>query len=101
MKPHKHRDLIIAWADGAEIEYRPVDHPDWHSNPYPTWDGPGEYRIKQQPKPDYERVFKLEANPVLGLRFSDCTNEVRNLGEQWICCTFDGETCRLKAVEII
>ena len=29
MKPHKHAELIKAWADGAEIQQR-VDGEEWH-----------------------------------------------------------------------
>jgi len=50
MKPHKHAELIKAWADGREIQYRsfhPWDtqwqkeygEPDWNSREF-------EYRIK-------------------------------------------------------
>lgn len=53
--PHKHAELIKAWADGAEIECRSVS-----VNKWVTLDGPGgdtqpawldgcEYRIKPQP----------------------------------------------------
>ena len=45
---HKHCDLIKAWADGAEIQYKEMFMPTWSD----TWDNkPGwcedtEYRIK-------------------------------------------------------
>ena len=49
-KPHKHADLIKAWADGAEIECR---NPDYHpADPWlpagtnPSWFEDFEYRIK-------------------------------------------------------
>ena len=59
MKPHKHAELIKAWADGAEIEYRiySVDSwTDWKDCVEPTWitDWDFEYRIKPEPKPDVE-----------------------------------------------
>ncbi len=50
MKPHKHAELIKAWADGAEIEYK---------SPYgwspiegrnPSWLDNSEYRIKPEKK---------------------------------------------------
>lgn len=51
MKPHKHAELIKAWADGAEIqEYiRPISSNwefEWTDNPNPTWERDNEYRIK-------------------------------------------------------
>ena len=51
MKPHKHAEMIKAWADGAEIEcYNGLGYwledknPDWHA-----WNG---YRIKPETKPE-------------------------------------------------
>ncbi len=49
-KPHKHAELIKAWADGAEIEVR-ADHSDiWEAIESPRWFKCLEYRIKPQPK---------------------------------------------------
>lgn len=46
--PHKHADLIKAWADGAEIEVKSV-HMDWTPvSPYPSWALGFEYRIKPE-----------------------------------------------------
>ena len=52
--PHKHADLIKAWADGAVIECRfgkyaspkPMIN-DWKVVPQPNWASDREYRIKQ------------------------------------------------------
>ena len=53
MTPHKHRDLIKAWADGAEIQSRHYppnkeQQIDWRTTYNPTWttDPYVEYRIK-------------------------------------------------------
>lgn len=48
-KPHKHAELIKAWADGAEIERYYVMH--WAPVDYPSWHPETEFRIKP------ERVF--------------------------------------------
>ena len=48
MKPHKHADLIKAWADGAEIQVL-IDN-NWHDAASPCWDFGCEYRAK--PKND-------------------------------------------------
>lgn len=44
-KPHKHAEVIKAWADGAEIE---LMHPDgaWTDSGIPTWSIWNVYRIK-------------------------------------------------------
>jgi len=41
---HKHADLIIEWANGADIEY--FDHSGkWDSIPTPSWDEDKMYRL--------------------------------------------------------
>ena len=51
MARHKHADLIIAWANGAEIELLREDGT-WLYAKYPSWIPEREYRIKPEPKPD-------------------------------------------------
>jgi hypothetical protein len=71
-KYHKHHDLIIQWAKGAEIEY--LDYQgDWEDASTPSWSKRMEYRIKPTPpktkyrarplvtKTDKERIAELEA----------------------------------------
>lgn len=48
-KPHKHAELIKAWADGAEIEYRHEICHAWNTTLNPTWKEYTQYRIKPQP----------------------------------------------------
>lgn len=45
MKPQKHAEVIKAWADGAEIEYR-NNGLTWACATTPTWDERVEFRIK-------------------------------------------------------
>lgn len=58
---HKHADLIIAWANGAKIQYRDPDYSDgeWDETTHPTWSEYKEYRIK--PKTMKYRVALLTA----------------------------------------
>ena len=44
-KPHKHADLIKAWADGAEIQCHCEDY-GWIDTSYPEWREFNNYRIK-------------------------------------------------------
>lgn len=98
-KPHKHAELIKAWADGAEIqckcwtgnEWRTIqDTPQWHEN--------RDYRIKPEPKPDV--VFYVNANldrAKSGEIYSTTTcHHCDN-----IKLTFDGETGKLKSAEVL
>ena len=56
MKPHKHAELIKAWADGAEIECR--DCRVWYHAKDPKWQEDMEYRIKPKTKPDIVKTLR-------------------------------------------
>jgi hypothetical protein len=49
MTKHKWHDEIVAWADGAEIEFKSASLV-WEKATYPQWDEFHLYRIKPQPK---------------------------------------------------
>jgi hypothetical protein len=91
-KPHKHAELIKAWADGAEIEVK-ADVNYWLLTKAPTWYVDYEYRIKREPKPDVVKELCLI-----------CPKG--NLSNAALCdpnlkLTFDGETGKLKAAEVL
>jgi hypothetical protein len=48
---HKHYDLIMAWADGAEIEYFHIGCQQWFKETNPLWKENLEYRVK--PKEEF------------------------------------------------
>ena len=96
---HKHYDCIVAWAEGKTIQNfndRRMCWEDLTGDPY--WVSNFQYRIK--PEPDVVKIFYLESNPLLGLRFSEEINPIQEKTKR-IRCTFDGETYMLKAVEMI
>ena len=104
MARHKHADLIVAWANGAEIQYREYDREYWNNVEYPSWIEDYEYRVKPEPKPDvvlyaYGEFFSCghENSPVAYLtnaypQIDKCNN---------LKLTFDGETLKLKSAEVI
>jgi hypothetical protein len=94
-QPHKHADLIHAWADGAEIQIKSVVDGDWFDSPYPTWAERFEYRIKPEPKPDVVR-YAITTDTFVEMCPTGCA-----CGQAAIKLTFDGETLELKAVEMI
>ena len=52
-QPHKHKDLIIAWANGAEIQYKTLSkekNNEWEDIWAPLWSENTEYRVKPEPK---------------------------------------------------
>ena len=49
-KPHKHAELIKAWADGAQIEWYCKISKIWREVNPPQWSESNEYRIKPEEK---------------------------------------------------
>ena len=100
--PHKYAELIKAWADGAEIEYKYAYHSEgWRPAKCPNWDAEFvEYRIKPEPKPDitfYGRAVltSFDTPPIVGgLGNTQSSLDTLKL-------TFDGETGKLKSAEVL
>lgn len=93
--PHKHADLIKAWADGAEIQCRDGTCPSlWDDITCPSWSTACDYRIKPEPKPDFSMERRIEAEGQRDLIGRICANPN-------VKFTFDGETHKLKKVEIV
>lgn len=98
--PHKHAELIKAWADGAEIEvYEPYAGKYIGLITAPVWHEANLYRIKPEPKPDVS-FYGVAINEsgiarvhYLGPENSRVDNNLR--------LTFDGETGALKAAEVL
>jgi hypothetical protein len=53
-KPHKHADLIHAWANGAEIQFKGAEG--WFYARNPTWHDDTEYRIKPKEPQWWENI---------------------------------------------
>ncbi len=93
--PHVHAALIKAWADGAIIQGRPHGYTQWTDTTYtPAWRADCEYRIKPEPKPDIKVALNLMCLEGGGLVLSP------NSPDNFIA-TFDRETGKLKAVELL
>jgi len=91
---HKHADLIHAWAEGAQIEYRSALN-DWTEVDRPEWSSWVEYRIKPEPKPDlvcWARIIPCVVYPGTVLLSLESAN---------VEFTFDGETEELKSAKVI
>ena len=95
MKPHKHAEVIKAWADGAQIQFRNVrTDRNWTDMPMcsPTWYETVEYRIKPEVKPDIVVCAYAFARGVI---LTDAKEKLANL-----ILTFDGDTRELKSAEV-
>ena len=88
---HKHADLIIAWANGAQIQYKSINDKTWRDLDFPAWDSSGHYRIKPEPKPDCVRYYEV-CKGFGGLSQMHYHN---------LKATYDGETGELKSAEVI
>lgn len=91
MKPHKHAEIIKAWADGAEIEVYDGLHDRWCdlTNSCPAWTSQ-RYRIKPEPKPD-----------IVVSRWVYQDGSTAHCSQSNVKYIFDGETGKLKSAEVI
>ena len=107
---HKHAELIKAWVDGAEVQYR-WKH--WHSNAWEDWrdliclsdfnDAINfEYRLKPEPRPDYCRYIVGDrcSNNWYEFSVKQQGRDIETMKPQ-IRIIFDGETGELKSAEVI
>ena len=52
-QPHKHKDVIIAWANGAQIQFQSFlmkENNEWEDIKKPSWVEDLQYRVKPEPK---------------------------------------------------
>lgn len=90
---HKHADLIHAWAEGAEIEYRTMGG-SWVNTKFSdcvTWAEGCEYRIKPEKKPDVVITEYVDSNG----------NRIRSGWTPNLKLTFCGETGKLIKAEVL
>ena len=101
MKPHKHAELIKAWADGAEIQLKGRNN-EW-IDIFPDWQDECEYRIKPESKPDIEEELTVYRNmawqfgePPDRWNYPKVYTPIGNLKLIW-----DGITGELKSAEVL
>ena len=106
MKPHKHAELIKAWADGAEIEFRyvlsnrrEIVWSEWFTaNLTPAWSEDYEFRIKHEQKPDVVKYLnQLNHETYKPHKWEEDDYQIT---KNCIVITFDGETGELKSAEV-
>jgi hypothetical protein len=97
MKPHKHAELIKAWADGAEIQCDGIQG--WEDCPSPRWENCITYRIKPEPKPDRVLYGKINSNG--SIHNCGYFGELNGFPENNLKLIFDGETGKLKSAEVL
>lgn len=98
MKPHKHAEVLRAIADGKEVQFKNQISGAWvetnHVNLNPITHPELEWRVKPEPKPDVtlSSCIGIDVDNYLFLDVMAGAN---------IIFTFDGETGKLKAAEVI
>lgn len=98
--PHKHAELIKAWADGAIIQEK-YSFNDWRVfDGYWQQDEAYDYRIKPEPKPDVVRYVTYEWNPINERTYGGIPEQKQSAHAN-LKLTFDGETGKLKSAEVI
>lgn len=90
--PRKHAALIKAWADGAEIQERFKGDETWLPFDGFWMENDFEYRIKPEPKPDVVEIHVAIPHGFGLVKYWEREN---------LKLTFDGETGKLKAAEVI
>lgn len=95
-KPHKHAAIIKAWADGSQVQGRRDKDYEWVDLASPIWSVHKEYRVKPEPKPNSIILMQMTRSVAEGHQCAAYETETPN-----IKCTFDGDTGKLKAVEMI
>jgi hypothetical protein len=101
MKPHKHAELIKAWADGAEIQIYCEDTGEWQDTITDrvgfNWYENIQYRIKPKTTTDIVILKNVKAFSVVG---NGWTIGQANF-EPNIKFVFDEETGELKSAEVL
>ena len=99
--PRPHAELIKAWADGAEIQFKSGGiWCDYSGGDSPIWLPSMEYRIKTEAEPDVVLFTVAEKDVMDRLRVSFSDTE-KNLMSHNLKLTFDANTGKLKTAEVI
>jgi hypothetical protein len=91
---HKHYDMIVAWAEGKDIQVKAFSHSDWEDVDMngEEWYEHYTYRIKPEPKPDVVKYL------ICGLKsWVEVDDQV---GHECIKIVIDGKG-KLKSAEVI
>ena len=92
-KPHKHAELIKAWADGEQIEFFDPYHHEWKPiGGHPMWSDRFDFRIKPEPKPD------VVTHDCVELKYNEA---MFAMGADNLKLTWCGETGKLKLAEVL
>jgi hypothetical protein len=99
---HKHADILIAIAEGKEVQWRISGDDGWFEaefKPYTPLTNPNfEWRIKPEPKPDVVEFLNIYRG---GYKTKEEAIYCGSNAPGVIKTTFDGETGKLKSAEVM
>ena len=106
-KPHKHAEIIKAWADGHDIQtrWRSTKTGEWTEWRDEEWNDVEffydyEYRIKPEPKPDVVQYGRADFRGEMEFCLWGNKMSHHDLKDN-LKLTFDGETGELKSAEVL
>jgi len=84
--PHKHAEIIKAWADGQDVQINLGDG--WEDINYPNWYAQFDYRVKPEPKKYRVALVNMSDNIeypliVLSDRINSYTGFIKWLTEEF------------------
>jgi hypothetical protein len=97
---HKHADMIHAYAEGAEIQFWSETSKVWEDIANPSFNELAKYRIKPQPKPDFEYKVSIFMSPN-GPKYAPYISQFNQEEVPNLKVVFDGETGELKSAEVL
>jgi hypothetical protein len=97
--PHQHAEVLRAIADGKTVQFFTgdewIDRPESNIAPDPITNVHSEWRIKPESEPDFQMLLYVEKGYVF---FDQVSHKDHNHN---LKLTFDGETGKLKSVEVL
>lgn len=107
--PHKHAEVIKAWADGAQVQWLNPEAGWTDCDGYqPNWSVSNQYRIKPEPRKGWYRVALFRPVPGIGplqIVFTDGVEEMTPYAEgfiRWLTPRTEYEVeCLMSAAERI
>ena len=83
MIPHKHKDLIVAWSNGSEIEIYNPNNDEWYPTQHPSWVEENVYRIKLS-GPNRKEIYN-DLNHILDeFDFERVNDVMKSICWEWV-----------------
>ena len=112
-RPHKHAEVIKAWADGRTVQERVMRNGEWQKwkdveSPNPTWWEDSCYQFRIKPKPDVTVYTHTQRRGIYSAEIYITCDKNWNVDNSPsftspcnLALVFDGETSELKNAKVI